>query len=105
MKMKTLALVTSLVACSAVNAQWDSVVGGTSIIEGYDRYWVSVRRGGTVYLVDADTGDVKGTLYTSNFSPAIAPDLKNGKIYSYGAFYTRTEYGDRTDLVLGPFLF
>lgn len=100
MKMKTLALVTSLVACSAVNAQWDSVVGGTSIIEGYDRYWVSVRRGGTVYLVDADTGDVKGTLYTSNFSPAIAPDLKNGKIYSYGAFYTRTEYGDRTDLVL-----
>jgi methylamine dehydrogenase heavy chain len=34
------------------------------------------------------------------FSPALAPDLDRNRIYAYGSFYTRTYYGERTDVVL-----
>lgn len=98
MKKQVFALVASMMAGGA-HAQWDSVVGESSTIEGYDQHWVSARSGDTVYLVDADTGDVGGTLIVSSFTPAIAPQMDAGRIYSYGSFYSRGSYGDRTDWV------
>ncbi|MGM0634211.1 MAG: amine dehydrogenase large subunit [Pseudomonadota bacterium] len=100
MKKKILFLAASMAVSGAANAQWDSVVGESSVIEGYDRYWVSARSGDTVFLVDADSGDVGGTLIVSSFSPAIAPHLDAGRIYSYDSYYTRGAYGDRTDWVV-----
>lgn len=100
MKVRTITLVAALLFCSALHAQWDSIVGETTTITGFDRYWVSVRNGNTVFLVDTRNGDVGGTLATSRFSPAIAPHLRAGKIFSYGSFYTRDIRGDRTDVVL-----
>lgn len=100
MKMKYLALVMSLAATNTAFGQWDSVVGETSTVEGYDRYWFSVRRGDTQYLVDAEEGEVRATLSVSGFSPALAANMDAGQIYTYGSFYTRGNYGDRSDWVL-----
>lgn len=100
MNKKLFALVASLAASGAVNAQWDSVVGESSTIEGYDQHWVTARSGDTVYLVDAESGEVGGTLIVSSFSPAIAPHMDAGRIYSYDSYYTRGSYGDRTDWVV-----
>lgn len=99
MKNQMFALLISLATSGAVNAQWDSVVGESSTIEGYDRHWVSARRGDTVFLVDAESGEVGGTLIVSSFTPAIAPHIDAGRIYSYGSFYSRGSYGDRSDWV------
>ncbi|MFT4875044.1 MAG: methylamine dehydrogenase heavy chain [Congregibacter sp.] len=63
-------------------------------------HWFSVRGSEIAYLIDGDEGTVQGTLTLSMFSPALEPHLAAGRIYSYGSFYTRTFYGDRTDVVL-----
>jgi len=82
------------------NAQWDSITGGTATVPETNAHWFSLRGGNTAYLVDGDAGVVKGTLALSRFSPAISSHISEGKIYSYGSFYSRDVYGDRTDLVL-----
>lgn len=99
MKIRILALAAALATSGAANAQWDTVIGETSVIEGFDRYWVTVRRGDTIFLVDTDEGIVRGTLNASSFSPALAPRMHAGLIYGYGSFYSRGRVGDRTDLV------
>lgn len=83
------------------NAQeWDSVVGDTLTVGETDPHWVSVRGQHKAYLVDADAGEVAGILTLSMFSPAVRPHMDKGRIYSYGSYYSRTYYGDRTDIVL-----
>ncbi|WP_245730519.1 amine dehydrogenase large subunit [Pseudohongiella acticola] len=99
MKIRMLALAASLAATGVVNAQWDTVVGDTGVIEGFDQHWVTVRRGDTVFLVDADEGVIGGTLLVSSFSPALAPRMSAGLIYAYGSYYSRGSLGDRTDVV------
>lgn len=99
MKKQLLALVAAMAASGAVNAQWDTVVGETSVIEGFDEHWITVRRGDTVFLVDLDEGEVGGTLNVSSFSPALAPRMDEGLIYAYGSYYSRGNVGERTDLV------
>ncbi len=63
-------------------------------------HWFSARGSEIAYIIDGDEGTVKATLTLSMFSPALEPHLAAGRIYSYGSFYTRTFYGDRTDVVL-----
>jgi methylamine dehydrogenase heavy chain len=93
------ALTAALAASGAVNAQWDSVVGEVGVIEGFDQHWVTVRRGDTVFLVDADEGVIGGTLLVSSFSPALAPRMNAGLLYAYGSYYSRGSLGERTDVV------
>lgn len=100
MNKKVLAIMASLALSGAANAQWDSIVGDTKEIDGFDHYWVSTRRGDTMYLVDTRTGEVGGTLSVSRFSPAIAPHMDAGRIYSYGSYYSRRNYGDLTNVML-----
>lgn len=85
---------------AVLGQQWDGVIGETMEIGETGPHWFSVRGRHAAYLVDGDTGDVAGQLTTSMFTPAIRPDMKNDVIYAYGSFYSRTYYGDRTDLVL-----
>ncbi|MEX2335328.1 MAG: hypothetical protein WD600_13795, partial [Pseudohongiella sp.] len=99
MKIRMLALAASLAATGVVNAQWDSVVGEVGVIEGFDQHWVTVRRGDTVFLVDADEGVIGGTLLVSSFSPALAPRMSEGLLYAYGSYYSRGSLGERTDVV------
>lgn len=99
MKIRMLALAASLAASGVANAQWDSVVGETGVIEGFDQHWVTVRRGDTVFLVDVDEGVIAGTLNVSNFSPALAPRMDEGLIYGYGSYYSRGNTGDLTNVV------
>ena len=99
MKIQILALATAMATCGVANAQWDSIVGETSVIEGFDQHWVTVRRGDTIFLVDVDEGVVGGTLSVSQFSPAMAPRMNEGLIYVYGSYYSRLNDGDRTDVV------
>jgi len=85
----------------AVNAQqWDSIVGSVADVGAPTPHWFTVRGQHIGYLVDGDAGEVMGTMTLSLFSPALRPHLEKGRIYSYGSYYTRTYYGDRTDVVL-----
>lgn len=97
-------LLTVLVTASAasVNAQpWDTVLGDALDMPETGPHWVSVRGRGVVYLLDADSGRVGGTLDISNFTPAVRPAMDRERIYAYGSFYTRGTYGDRTDVLIG----
>lgn len=91
-----------LLTCFVASAQeYDSVLGDVLMLGDPTPHWFSVKtRDDIAYLIDGDTGKVEGTLTLSMFSPAIEPHVGNGRIYSYGSFYTRTYYGDRTDVVL-----
>lgn len=80
--------------------QYDSVVGEVLELDEPTAHWFAHRSSDTAYLIDGDEGSVEGTLPLSMFSPAIEPHVSEGRIYSYGSFYTRTYYGDRTDVVL-----
>jgi methylamine dehydrogenase heavy chain len=100
MKKKILAVMASLALSGAANAQWDSVVGDVGILEEIDHHWVTANRGNTVYMVNTATGEVGASLAVSNFTPAIAPHMEEGRIYTYGSYYSRGLYGDRTDLFM-----
>ncbi|MGQ9425438.1 amine dehydrogenase large subunit [Gilvimarinus sp. F26214L] len=94
-------LALGLALTTAAHAQWDSIVGQEPLTLGetHER-WFAVRNGNTAFLVDGDTGRLGGTIPLSRFSPALAPHMSEGRIYSYGSFFTRDVYGDRTDLLL-----
>lgn len=101
--MRVRHLVAGLLALQALTAhaqQWDSIVGSVADIGEPTPHWFTVRGQHTGFVIDGDTAEVKGTMTLSLFSPALRPHLEKGRIYSYGSFYTRTYYGDRTDVVL-----
>lgn len=101
MTLRHFAAITLIFSGLAASAQqYDSVVGEVLELDEPTPHWFSLRGGETAYLIDGDEGTVEGTLTLSMFSPAIEPHLGEGRIYSYGSFYTRTYYGDRTDVVL-----
>ncbi|MFK8043577.1 amine dehydrogenase large subunit [Congregibacter sp.] len=79
---------------------YDSIVGESRKLGTPNEHWFSARGSEIAYLINGDKGSVEATLTLSMFSPAIEPHLDAGRIYSYGSFYTRTFYGDRTDVVL-----
>ncbi|MEM1230634.1 MAG: amine dehydrogenase large subunit [Pseudomonadota bacterium] len=64
-------------------------------------HWFIARGRHIGYLVDGDNGTVQGTMTLSMFTPAMQPHLSQDRIYAYGSYYSRTYYGDRTDLVVG----
>jgi methylamine dehydrogenase heavy chain len=81
-------------------AEWDSIRGSVADVGEPTAHWFTVRGRHIGYLVDGDAGEVKGSMTLSLFSPALRPHLEQGRIYAYGSYYTRTYYGDRTDVVL-----
>jgi methylamine dehydrogenase heavy chain len=92
-----------LFVCASAAAQaqeWDSIVGAVAEVGEPTPHWFTVRGRQSAYLIDGDTAEVQGTLTLSMFSPALAPDIERNRIYAYGSFYTRTYYGERTDVVL-----
>ncbi|MFT4768141.1 MAG: methylamine dehydrogenase heavy chain [Glaciecola sp.] len=88
------------VSQSIAAQSYDSIIGDSLSLGVPNDHWFSVRGSEIAYLIDGDEGTVQGTLTLSMFSPALEPHLAAGRIYSYGSFYTRTFYGDRTDVVL-----
>ncbi len=97
--MMTLGLLLSLSA--AGEQRWDSIRGAviTAPTE-IGPHWFTLRNGHTGHVLDAATGHSYGTLTLSMFSPALRPHASAGMVYTYGSFYTRTYYGDRTDAVI-----
>jgi methylamine dehydrogenase heavy chain len=87
-------------ASTATAQPYDTIVGDVGTLGTPDSHWFSVVGDDTAYLIDGDAGEVRGTLTLSMFSPAVEPHVAAGRIYSYGSFYTRTYYGERTDVVL-----
>jgi len=103
--MKHLAAAASLCVAQALAFQafaqpYDSIVGDAGTLGKPDDHWFAVIGSDIAYLVDGDAGKVRGTMTLSMFSPAVEPDIDSGRIYSYGSYYTRTYYGERTDLVM-----
>jgi methylamine dehydrogenase heavy chain len=84
----------------AAEYEWDSVVGAVAEVGEPGPHWFTVRGRHIGYLIDGDSGEVQGSMTLSLFSPALRSQISKGRIYSYGSFYTRTYYGERTDVVL-----
>ncbi|MEM1436063.1 MAG: amine dehydrogenase large subunit [Pseudomonadota bacterium] len=80
-------------------AEWDSIVGSVGEMASPGEHWFSARGRHIAYLIDGDEGEVRGTLTLSMFTPAIRPHLGSNRIFAYGSYYSRTYYGDRTDIV------
>ncbi len=95
-----LSLLLALPALSAADQQWDSIRGAVVTAGEPDVHWFTLRNGHTGHVFDAATGESQGTLTLSMFSPALRPHLDAGFVYTYGSFYSRTYYGDRTDAVI-----
>jgi len=89
-----------VVAGVAHAAEWDSIRGLESMLGEPDDHWVTVRSRHNAYVIDGDEGKVMGSMTLSMFSPAVRSHLDAGLVYSYGSFYTRLYYGERTDVVL-----
>ncbi|MEE2893125.1 MAG: amine dehydrogenase large subunit [Pseudomonadota bacterium] len=87
-------------ASGAHGAEWDSIRGLESMLGEPDDHWVTVRSEHKAYVIDGDEGTVMGSMTLSMFSPAVRSHLDAGLVYSYGSFYTRLYYGERTDVVL-----
>src|SRR5262245_19092316 len=51
-------------------------------------------------VFDADNGDMLGKVHTSDYTSALAVDQQRGFIYVPGSYYSRSRYGDRTDVVV-----
>ncbi len=101
MFQRMILIIGMVLGCTVANAQWDSITGGTPLTVGEpDERWFTVRSGNTAFIVDGDAGIVRGTLPLSRFSPAVRSHVSEGKIYSYGSFYSRDVYGEREDVVL-----
>ena len=88
------------VSPGAAAQTYDSIIGEAGTLAVPTPHWFSVTGDDIAYLVDGDAGRVEGSLTLSMFSPAIEPHIDAGRIYSYGSYYTRTYYGERTDVVL-----
>lgn len=95
------ALACALLTGAAFAAEWDSIVGATAAVGDPTPHWFSLRGRHIAYLVDGDAGEIAGAFTTSMFSPAIRPQPSRDRYWFYGAFYSRTYYGERTDVVIG----
>lgn len=102
--LKRLVFMVVMAAASATVAaqQWDTVAGDALVldVEKIGSHWFTIRSREIAYLIDGDSGRVNGTLQLSRFSPALRPHMEQGLIYTYGSFYTRNTYGERTDMVM-----
>ncbi len=85
---------------AAAEQRWDSIRGAIEKAEPPGPQWFTLRSGHTGHVLDAATGQSHGTLTLSLFSPALRPHVDHGMVYTYGSFYSRTYYGDRTDAVI-----
>jgi len=93
-------LIASLgLAANAAPQQWDSIRGALETVETTSPHHFLLRGRNIGYLVDGDAGEVEGTLTLSMFSPALRPQPSRNRVYAYGAYYSRTYYGERTDAV------
>ncbi len=99
-KRASLGVLLGLLSLSALAQPYDSVIGEATELGSPQQHWFAVLGRNIAWLVDGDTGTVQGTMTLSMFTPGIEPHIDAGKIYSYGSFYSRGFYGDRTDLVL-----
>lgn len=94
------ALAAEAPASAPAAPQWDSVIGAVGEVATPTEHWFVARGRHIAYVVDGDAGEVKGTMTLSMFTPAVRPHLSRNRIYAYGSYYSRTYYGDRTDLVV-----
>jgi len=94
------ALGLALAVCAAHSQEFDTLLPEAARLAEPTEHWFAVRGRNTAWIIDGDSGAVQGSMTLSDFTPAIEPHLAAGKVYAYGSFYTRTFYGDRTDLVL-----
>jgi methylamine dehydrogenase heavy chain len=99
-KFGLLSVLLGLISLDSHAQQYESVLGDAATLGTPQEHWFAVLGRNIAWIVDGDTGRVEGTMTLSMFTPAIEPHIDAGKIYSYGSFYTRGFYGDRTDLVL-----
>jgi methylamine dehydrogenase heavy chain len=78
---------------------YDTIIGDSGTLATPTAHWFTVAGREIAYIIDGDAGTVEGTLTLSRFSPALEPHPASQRIFSYGSFYSRNVYGDRTDVV------
>ena len=66
-----------------------------------ENWFVSLtNRGGGGYIIDATTGEMHGLINVSQMTPAVQPNHDRGEFYATNIYWSRGNYGERTDLLI-----
>jgi methylamine dehydrogenase heavy chain len=65
-----------------------------------DHWFLTIGFNGGGNLFDADTGEMQGKVNVSGFTSAVSLDRERGMIYVPATYYSRGNYGERTDLLV-----
>ncbi|MDH3641817.1 MAG: methylamine utilization protein MauE [Gammaproteobacteria bacterium] len=63
-------------------------------------HWFYVTDFSGIYIFDADSGAMQGKLNGSSYSLSVASDRARNEIYVPASFYTRRDYGERSDFIV-----
>lgn len=63
-------------------------------------HWFILNGGMGAYVFDGDTGEMQGKLNTSFYTAAVRPDMKREMVYVPASYYSRGNYGERTDVIV-----
>jgi len=90
-----------VLSAAAAESGFEPELGGTVTMSTPGEHWfmtIGFMGGGNVF--DADTGEMQGRINVSNFTSAVTLDRARDMIYVPASYYSRGNYGDRTDLLV-----
>ena len=101
MRVITTTLLCLAIAMPTANAQIQpQTMQPTETMQGPGENWfISLARGGG-RIFDATTGEMHGLINVSQMTPAIQPNTDRREFYATNIFWSRGNYGDRTDVLV-----
>ena len=91
----------SLAATSASGQIQPQTMQPTVTMQAPGQNWfISKSRDGGGRIYDATTGEMHGLINTSQMTPAIQPSAERQEFYATNIFWSRGNYGERTDLLV-----
>jgi methylamine dehydrogenase heavy chain len=92
------------VGCSsgiAFAAEIEPELGSVAVLGKPTPHWfvtLGFITGGSIF--DADSGEMQGMISVSSFTSAVSIDERRGQVYVPASYYSRGNYGERTDLLV-----
>jgi len=101
MRVITLMSLCLSLAIPVANAQIQpQTMQPTETMQNPGKNWfLSISRGAG-YVFDATTGEMHGLINTSHMTPAIQPNTDRREFYATNIYWSRGNYGDRTDMLV-----
>ncbi len=101
MRVITTTLLIMALGATTANAQIEpQTMQPTETMQDPGENWfISVSRSAG-YIFDATTGEMHGLINTSSMTPAIQPNVDRREFYATNIYWSRGNYGDRTDVLI-----